>query len=171
MAGEAAPSVRPSGEPVCLLSAPLEIALRAAIPLLRDRDHTSSTATTPGVINELRVRCVAVSSRPNSVKEFGEFVLPAYTLPAYTLYGRLSSDADRTWHSICSGPPYTGDKMEVRTFVSANVPLRRRCPDASTPDPRARACRLLERRHLPEEVLLLGEDRPPRRVQFEHLER
>ena len=46
MAGEAAPSVRPSGEPVCLLSAPLEIALRAAIPLLRDRDHTSSTATT-----------------------------------------------------------------------------------------------------------------------------
>ena len=90
----------------------------------------SATATTPGVVNELRVRCVAVSSRPNSVKEFGEFVLPAYTLPAYTLYGRLSSDADRTWHSICSGPPYTGDKMEVRTFVSANVPLRRRCPDA-----------------------------------------
>jgi len=63
--------------------------------------------------------------------EWGE---PSFTelrvLPAYKLYGRLSSDADRTWHSICSCQPYTGDKMEVRTFASANVPLRRRCPDA-----------------------------------------
>ena len=98
----------------------------------------STRAATPGVVNELRVRCVAVSSRPNSSvpciwrAEWGE---PSFTelrvLPAYTLYGRLSSDGpDAEWQPICAGRPYTGDKMEVRTFVSANVPLRRRCPDA-----------------------------------------
>ena len=104
----------------------------------RQRQRWSTRAATPGVVNELRVRCVAVSSRPNSSvpciwrAEWGE---PSFTelrvLPAYTLYGRLSSDGpDAEWQPICAGRPYTGDKMEVRTFASANVPLRRRCPDA-----------------------------------------
>ena len=103
----------------------------------RQTTEWSTTAPTPGVVNELRVRCVAVRSflglgAPCIWKpEWGD---PSFkelrVLPAYTLYGRLSSDADRTWHSICDGQPYTGDKMEVRTFASANVPLRRRCPDA-----------------------------------------
>ena len=103
----------------------------------------SATATTPGVVNELRVRCVAVasqtyiSSKPSTdvpcvwKYEWGEASFKELrVLPAYTLFGRLSSDADPHWQKICAGQAYTGDKMEVRTFASANVPLRRRCPDA-----------------------------------------
>ena len=90
--------------------------------------RTRSSLTTPGVVNELRVRCVAVASRtytggmasqtlslPDIWKD--GWGTPSFTelrvLPAYVLFGRLSSDADRTWQPICAGQPYTGDKMEV----------------------------------------------------------
>ena len=98
----------------------------------------STRAATPGVVNELRVRCVAVSSRPNSSvpciwrAEWGDPSLhrTARAPGVHALWPPLVRRPRRRWQPICAGRPYTGDKMEVRTFVSANVPLRRRCPDA-----------------------------------------
>ena len=97
-----------------------------------------TTATTPGVVNELRVRCVAVSSRPRLGRavhleaRVGRSVVhrAARAPGVHALWPPLVRRRPNDWQPICDGQPYTGDKMEVRTFVSANVPLRRRCPDA-----------------------------------------
>lgn len=115
----------------------------------------TTTTSTPTIVNEIRVRKVGLPPvRRNgqeiddegdlffSLDDDGDVCASKRLLPAFTLWGRPASSKGvghknfsqevataPDWCPLCHSMPHVADALEVRLFISINVPRRPPCPE------------------------------------------